>query len=533
MRIFFSLLAFASLTGLATAQCFSVTTTTVAGNGQNGTMFDIVNTSTSAITIGSFDQCFLNANPVVTFQIYTKPGTWNGSEANPAAWTLVGSTTNLAHGIAPALDPLPITVNVTIAPGATQGFYLTGDTGTTVAYTTGVNQLGTVIGSDASLQVTAGVGKSYPFGTTFGLPTAGRLWNGRVNYCPATGGTVLATNTSLGAGCLASYASFYENFATSAAFDLANSSMSLLFNGAGYVALPGITTYVPPSTSATSLVLSDDSQTTVALTSPFPYVGGTTTAMSVCSNGYVSVNAAGNGTAFTPAVAAFLNAANTGWWMWHDYNPAIAGSGQVKFEEIGGIAYITWDGVYSYATTVPDTFQMQFDTANGNVHIVWGAMSLAGNGFLVGYSPGGVSADPGNRDLSATLPATFTIDPSDILPLTLAATSRPVTNTSWNLTTSNIPTTGVLGVDIYGVSDPGINDLFFLGAPGCGLRASLDVMNAWLSAGTTHTYSLPIPNSPALLNFNLYTTSAVFQAPPVNAFGAITSNGIQGMIGDF
>jgi len=351
-------------------------------------------------------------------------------------------------------------------------------------------------------------------------------------YTPAGAGTVIATNTTLGQGCVRQFASFYENFLTAASFDLANSSMSLLFNGAGYVALPGITTYVPPSTSATSLVLSDDSQTTVALTSPFPYVGGTTTAMSVCSNGYVSVNAAGNGTAYTPAVAAFLNAANTGWWMWHDYNPAIAGSGQVKFEEIGGIAYITWDGVYSYATTVPDTFQMQFDTANGNVHIVWGAMSLAGNGFLVGYSPGGVSADPGNRDLSATLPATFTIDPSDILPLTLTGTTRPVTGTTWSLSVGNIPTTGLIGVDVFGVNDPGINDLFFLGAPGCGLRASIDATVGWAVTGSTHALSLPIPNDPTLINFNLYTTSAVFQVPPVNAFGAITANGIQGAIGN-
>jgi hypothetical protein len=36
-----------------------------------------------------------------------------------------------------------------------------------------------------------------------------------------------------------------------------------------------------------------------------------------------------------------------------------------------------------------------------------------------------------------------------------------------------------------------------------------------------------------LVNFNLYTTSAVFQVPAVNAFGAITSNGINGKIGDF
>jgi hypothetical protein len=175
---------------------------------------------------------------------------------------------------------------------------------------------------------------------------------------------------------------------------------------------------------------------------------------------------------------------------------------------------------------------MQFDTSSGAVHICWGAMGAQGNGYLVGYSPGGASANPGNRDLSATLPLTFQLENSDILPLSLAATSRPVTNTNWNLSVNNVPATGVIGVDVFGLSDPGLNDLFFLGAPGCGLRAALDVTNGWIVNGATHTYSLSIPNNPALVSFSLYTTSAVFQVPTVNALGAITSNGINGVVGN-
>jgi hypothetical protein len=30
----------------------------------------------------------------------------------------------------------------------------------------------------------------------------------------------------------------------------------------------------------------------------------------------------------------------------------------------------------------------------------------------------------------------------------------------------------------------------------------------------------------------LFTQSAVFQVPPLNAFGAITSNGVRGTLGD-
>jgi hypothetical protein len=119
-----------------------------------------------------------------------------------------------------------------------------------------------------------------------------------------------------------------------------------------------------------------------------------------------------------------------------------------------------------------------------------------------------------------------------VLPLTLAASSRPKTGTNWDLSVSNVPAAGVIGIDVFGVTDPGINDLFFLGAPGCGLRASLDVTNAWFVAGATHTYSLSIPNNLALLNFNLFTTSAVLPVPAPNALGVITANGVNGMVGD-
>jgi hypothetical protein len=42
---------------------------------------------------------------------------------------------------------------------------------------------------------------------------------------------------------------------------------------------------------------------------------------------------------------------------------------------------------------------------------------------------------------------------------------------------------------------------------------------------------LPAPTPPAL-GLHFYATSAVFQVPPVNAFGAITANGIDGLLGD-
>jgi hypothetical protein len=231
-----------------------------------------------------------------------------------------------------------------------------------------------------------------------------------------------------------------------------------------------------------------------------------------------------------------LNDANTSWRTWHDLNPAAAGSGQVKYEESASAIVVTWDGVYDFGGASPasaNTFQMQF-YPTGQVTFAWGTMSHLGNAYLVGYSPGGTSADPGNTDLSALGLGVITLGPTDILPLALAPTTRPILGTNWNLTTSAVPATGIFGVDIFGTSDPGVLDLFFLGMPGCQLRTTLDVIaGPWIVGGSTHNYSFGIPALPtSLIGFQLFTQSAVWQVPPVNAFGAITSNGVRGTLGD-
>jgi hypothetical protein len=65
------------------------------------------------------------------------------------------------------------------------------------------------------------------------------------------------------------------------------------------------------------------------------------------------------------------------------------------------------------------------------------------------------------------------------------------------------------------------------------LRSTLDLLDGpWLVTGTTQNRALPIPNTPTVLNFNLFTQAAVWTVPPPNQFGAIISNGVRGTIGD-
>jgi len=356
----------------------------------------------------------------------------------------------------------------------------------------------------------------------------------------AAGGGVAAANATLGAGCGGTYASFYEHFLTTPSIDLSNSAFQMIFTGSSYVVVPAAPTFVAPSPNAINLGLGDDTAGTVTLSSAFPYPGGTTTSLEVCSNGHIAVASNSASGDYTPTPTEFLNWTNPTWAVWRDF--ICTATGNVKFEELAGVAYITWDGVIGYQGTangtVPSTFQLQFNLATGSVTFVFQSMDTisvsgwaGGEGWVVGYSGPGASLNPGSFDLSAL--AAISLSSADVAALSLAASTRPVTNTSWDLAVNNIPASGALGIDVFGLSDPGINDLFFLGAPGCGLRASLDVTSAWFVAGATHTYSLPIPNNPALSGLNLFTTSAVFQFPPVNALGAITANGVQGTIGTY
>jgi hypothetical protein len=68
--------------------------------------------------------------------------------------------------------------------------------------------------------------------------------------------------------------------------------------------------------------------------------------------------------------------------------------------------------------------------------------------------------------------------------------------------------------------------------PGCGLRASLDILAPFaVPAGTpSYSWSIAIPaNAP--LGFPIYTTTVVAPDPATNALGLITSNGIRGFVG--
>ncbi|MCC7062796.1 MAG: hypothetical protein IT456_08340 [Planctomycetes bacterium] len=349
------------------------------------------------------------------------------------------------------------------------------------------------------------------------------------------GGGVLASSTPFGAGCYHTSKAFYELFGTAAANDLAGTNLRLVKSGDYYIAQTG-GSFVAPHGSATALALTDDSEVTVNLAGSFPYFGGTTSTLTVCSNGFVSV-ATGNGTGYAPSAAGWLSSVAPRFGMWHDYNPAAAGSGSVKFQQIGAIAYVTWDGVFSYGrTTGGSRWQLQFDTATGNVTCAiqsvdsQGSTTNVGNQSLAGGASAGPSDDLGSMDITASLPAKFRISRDNLQPLSETGT-LPQIGSVMTMTTTNYAASSVLGIHAMSLvmHNPGI-DLTSVGMAGCFQFTGLESTIVVLPVGGQSTFAMNIPNSPSFagLPLNAQTYALAIGA---NNLGLITSNGVAMVVG--
>ncbi|MCR9245303.1 MAG: hypothetical protein NXI31_09745 [bacterium] len=348
-----------------------------------------------------------------------------------------------------------------------------------------------------------------------------------------------ATTANFGRGCVGGYTSFYEWFQNTPGIDLSNSAFDMLFTGNGYLVTTSTTTFVAPTGAAANLNLADDAETTITLASALAFPGGSTTTLNVTSNGILSTASNNAAFDFSPTPTEFLGWPSTTWAIWHDLIPDDPASGGVFFEEIGNLSIITWDAVVGYVGqtpgTTPSTFQFQFDRTTGNVAFVFGALDTTsvstwpgGDGWLIGYTPGGPSLDGGSTDLTTTL-ATGTIATAtaDLAPLTLTASDLPVINTTINLTTSEMTSTAIFGGLLLGFQkfDPGM-DLTGFGMPGCfQFNDQLAVLLFFPQGATSVTLPFNVPNFPGA---RVIAQSACYDpTAALTPLGATSSNGVE------
>lgn len=480
----------------------------------------------TAVDVAQIDANFYGASgPQVRIEVWVRNGTHIGNNSSSGGWTLAGVSNTVTSNGRNVATPCPFPTPFRLQPGlngiAVQHF------GAGAAYTAGTGT-GAIYSSTAEMDFRQGGASNPPiFGGTQNAP---RVMNCSIHYTPVGG---FATAAPYGSGCggISNHASYYENF-PSRTFDLGGGATTVnsllhIATPTGYLVTPGSGAWFTPTSAP--LGLTDNS---VSAPQPLGFTftmpnGTPTTNVWICDDGYLWLNAAGIAD-FTPAVNELLTQGARLAPCWMALQPT---GGAIHFDTdpANNAAYVTWLGVPETGNAASNVTMQVALFANGDVEFRYGQESLStqSNTFaLVGMSPGGGALDPGNRDLSATMP--FQTAPDLVTPdLLLAASARPVIGTTISLDTTNVPASCVLGATIFSLTkfDPGI-DLTPLGMPGCERYVGLDATVVFFPVGGVGSQAFAVPNNTAFVGVFVTTQSACL-VPGANQLGAISSNGVE------
>jgi hypothetical protein len=148
----------------------SIFTTTAAGNGSSGNMFDVV--PSTNITWNGVDMS-ISSTGTVAVEIWYRTGTFVGFENSNTGWTNLLTTTVTSPGTGTLVNVSGFSANLNA--GQTYGLYVTTNGGS-VNYTNGTG-LGNTYVSNSNLVVKEGKGGGY-----FSVTNSPRVFNGRLYY---------------------------------------------------------------------------------------------------------------------------------------------------------------------------------------------------------------------------------------------------------------------------------------------------------------------------------------------------------------
>lgn len=177
----------------ASSQCTQTTLATsyTSNNGSRGAMFNIV-AGANPVTVTGFS-ANIYGGTTARYEIYYKAGTYVGAETTAASWTLAGGVNSLYAAANNVPTYIPIPMSITIPANATYGFYVTNTASGGLNYTSSA-VTNVTLATNSDLSIVGGVGKSYPFGSTYSY----RLFNGTVHYYTGTineSGSLATSNT--------------------------------------------------------------------------------------------------------------------------------------------------------------------------------------------------------------------------------------------------------------------------------------------------------------------------------------------------
>lgn len=340
-----------------------------------------------------------------------------------------------------------------------------------------------------------------------------------------------AKHTAYGTSCLTAR-SFYESFAANGS-DLAGKTLTAVKNvQGGYdVSVAPLSTWRVPT--GTGLALGDD-VVAAAQTLPFAfdYAGGTTTTLSIDSNGRLHLGATGT-TSTSPTAIDLLSSPTpliAGFWA--DLLPDGTTNTRNVFAHspVAGEYCVTWSNVPFFGVAGAITFQIALidNGTSDRIELRYQALSTPNLESVVGVSPGGASIDPGARDLTA---GSFTTA-SDVPMLTLAAAPAPLLGATVTYTVSNVRPIASLTQLFANFASLAPTPLTTLGldAPGCMLHVPLDSVSfgPLLLSNPTASYGYTMPSSASFIGLSIYVQA--IELATGNPAGVITSNGLSSLI---
>lgn len=489
-----------------------------------------------------------------TVNIYTCPTGWGGNQmilpsAPASPWTLRGTAT-LTIVAWPASSPMVLTSPITL-PAGSYGLMLE-----TTPTTTGLNpgplhslySTTTLVSSDQfiTLQNQAHQGQAFVSGLAIGNI------NLTITY---TAAAPSGHSVPFGSGCYFNPQAFYEDRpASTSPVPLANTSMQWFNLGNRYLVTsptPPLT-IVPPTSpnltagafGASSSASWDDALTTpITLPFTFNYPSGSTSTITISSNGCIYL-AAVTGATFQDCGAMYnvlsvlrdKPARLCPFWCDLDMDLASTSGGGTLHYEVDPAATpqwvrISWMNVPEWPTGPTGTLNtMQLTLhVSGNVDIAYGTLanvSVANlNDAITGWTPGnGANLPAPIANIAAAIP--FQGGDGSVPPI-LSLSARPVIGTTTSFVTSNL-TPGTLFVFlVMGFGHTGANgiDLSSIGMPNC--RQYIQPFTSVLLpvVGGTASAPLGIPNNASYQNVMVFGQSAPITAG-LNAAGILTSNGL-------
>lgn len=502
-------------------------------------------------------------NPVVPDQVgnlaivdvYTCPTTRIGNETlNPATpgspWTLLGSGQLTVANTGSAIDNGETTTVFNPPLSLPAGQY-----GVAFVYnapTAGMNP-GPLHCLGKSPNPGVPVSDAGRFLTFSNDTIVGTAWGGvgtdspnlRITFTPAASAAQFVQN---GEGCYFRPLAFYESFPSpTLSADLANTSLSMVNLGPNYLVVPGSQTFVTPT--STSLTLSppgsqygtfgwdDGLSNPITLPFTFVYPGGSTTDITISSNGAVllanvvvpTTDYAVLGASYG-SIAPFRDGPPRIAAYHHDLDPSVSGGIYVDVDPLNQYVRITWDSVQEWGVAAAvNTMQVTLYNS-GNVDLVYGSLSnqSAGNNAIVGFTPGLGARIPAAQDLSATVP--FQSGDGSIPPV-LTMDARAVLGTTPNIITTNVTPGTLFEVFVAGLTGiPGGQTLTPFGMDGC--SQYINPFTAFLIglSGVDFVVPFGIPNDPSYQGVQFYFQGAPL-TPNLNSAGIITSNGLCVKIG--